>query len=90
MAVPRKLHERFARQQGVLLVPIDINRTLHERLCNSRQVTRIRLMLKERINYLDGLRQMNITRENLFEGPDAWAKSLERCAWEISRRKRNN
>lgn len=82
-AVPRTLHERFARQQGVALVQVDIRTSLHDVLQNSPGVTRVRLSLQDRRNYLAGLHQMNITRGNLFEGPDAWAKSLHRCAWEV-------
>ncbi len=87
LAVPRKLHERFARQQGVALVQVDIKTSLHDLLQNSPAVTRFRLSLQDRLRYLTGLQQMNITRANLFEGPDAWAKSLHRCAWEVRARR---
>lgn len=86
-AVPRELHERFARQQGVALVQVDIKTSLHDLLQDSPAVTRIRLTLQDRRRYLAGLRQMNITRANLFEGPDAWARSLHRCAWEVRARR---
>lgn len=83
-AIPRKLHDRFARQQGVLFVPVNIKESTHTLLLK-QDIKRYRLSLKDRLNFLSGLRQMNITRESLFEGTDAWAKSLQRCAWEIKK-----
>lgn len=81
-AVPRRLHERFARQQGVMLVAVDICKSLHEPLYKCTTIHR--LNPKCRKQYLAGLEQMNITRKSLFEGPDAWARSLQSWAWKMT------
>ena len=73
------LHIRFLRQQGISLIPVDVRSSLHPLL--KERITRHRLDRSDRLEYLSGLRNMNISRNSLFEGPDAWAISLKSAAW---------
>ena len=97
---PYHIHTRLAVQQGVFLCPGDVKIPLFKiisDLAGSNKPTAIIKLiwspanLRERLDALDELRRMNISRASLFPGLDGFAESLKyrlRHYYNLSQRRR--
>jgi hypothetical protein len=81
-AEPFRLHQRLSAQQGVFLLPLNIensflaNLTPHHLPGNRSGIRKITLSTKVKDQGLAHLRSMNISEETLFPGLDGMARSL--------------
>lgn len=79
--IPFKTHTRQSAQQGLFLMPLDVESSIHQNFKPSikrgeRQITKIVLKNDLRQEAMGHLREMNITAETLFPGIDGFAESL--------------
>lgn len=86
---PVKLSERLSVQQGLFLVPRDLDRSFLDNLKGMAPLDKIsarRFVLKadQRELVLERLRLMNITRATLFPGLDGFAQSFRQILMEES------
>lgn len=82
---PRRVNERMAAQQGLLLCrppnepAFDIallTMILHDKNADNPPVRKLIVRARDRITFLRELRRMNITAASLFPGLDGFAQSL--------------
>jgi len=81
LAAPFMMNERLARQQGLFLFALGNSRfgdSLQAVIGKQRSklIKKIKIVNHERVRFLRGLHQMNITPESLFPGLDYYASSL--------------
>lgn len=79
---PRALHERLARQDAAFLLWVDLRKPMKETIRRT-QITKYIIPRARRRNVLQELREMGVSRELLFEGPDGWVQSLDYHAWAL-------
>jgi hypothetical protein len=80
-AEPREIHARLGAQQGLFIMPLDLQLNLTDNLAkyiakDKKLIRKIILREEMRNAGLAHLREMNITSETLFPGIDGFARAL--------------
>lgn len=79
---PSQHHQRLGTQQGLFVVPLDVQKSLLQNLKphlsrhRNKPIKKIVLKRNMKENGLAHLREMNITSETLFPGIDGFARSI--------------